>query len=527
MLRKKGNININTVRKLIDQKSKSKRVFPKSRSKWYDCITEELDNATPRKLEMLKDSQVIVTPKSKKTMEGAFTLVKSITEEQEGIKRQRNNEMLNKRFLLAKIVNRAGNPQVKRAIFKKSKIVSKKKIVSSTFTRKTRSDKISEEEEKRVIDFYRRPDNVTMLPLLKHVNKHGEAKGFLTKITKILHGEYSKEYGSSICLRKFQQFRPNNIKPSSKTLLVQCCCETCINIEEKVKAIKEFIQGDNIDGAFLRKATMCQPEPTKDCIYRKCTTCGVECIDQLLCPDDLNKSVTWKKWESIEIDIKEDVTCAEDVLEDEVYEVDESDEDNNPKKESDKDRKKEKKAKRKPKKVKTVLSQKTGTLSYVIKELKRELHLFPMHVYTANHQQKQYSAMKKSLKKGQVLAILDFAENYRSFFQNEIQSAHWNYSLITLHSSVAYFLCTCGQIMTEVIGVISNDLKHDFQAVQAFEEKLFTHLETHPILGTISKVFEFTDGARSQYKSYKTLTALSLKSITYQRNFFGSRHGKR
>ena len=50
--------------------------------------------------------------------------------------------------------------------------------------------------------------------------------------------------------------------------------------------------------------------------------------------------------------------------------------------------------------------------------------------------------------------IQDFAENYRTFYQDEIQSAHWQYEQATVHPVICYYQCQekgCWETVTESI----------------------------------------------------------------------------
>ncbi|VDI80010.1 Hypothetical predicted protein [Mytilus galloprovincialis] len=69
-----------------------------------------------------------------------------------------------------------------------------------------------------------------------------------------------------------------------------------------------------------------------------------------------------------------------------------------------------------------------------------------------------------------VLIGADFAENYRTFYQDEIQAAHWQYQQITVHPIVAYLKCPEEQcrdtsLVTESIVCITDDLTHIASAV--------------------------------------------------------------
>jgi len=68
---------------------------------------------------------------------------------------------------------------------------------------------------------------------------------------------------------------------------------------------------------------------------------------------------------------------------------------------------------------------------------------------------------------------MDFSENYKCSFQNEVQSAYFDQNLVTIHPSMNYNKkIEDKEIIVEhsIIGV-SNDLKHDAYLVRVFESK--------------------------------------------------------
>jgi exonuclease V gamma subunit len=67
---------------------------------------------------------------------------------------------------------------------------------------------------------------------------------------------------------------------------------------------------------------------------------------------------------------------------------------------------------------------KSGKLAELMTELKQEMQNFTKHTYEAMWQHRCYVLAKETLEPGNVLEVLDFAENYWTFFQEEIQSLH-------------------------------------------------------------------------------------------------------
>ena len=72
--------------------------------------------------------------------------------------------------------------------------------------------------------------------------------------------------------------------------------------------------------------------------------------------------------------------------------------------------------------------------------------------------------------------------------------------------------------------IISDDLKHDGYAVNAFIEKGLCHLREKKI--PIKHIVMFSDNCAMQYKSCKVFDMLSKMKIPVIRNFLCAKHGK-
>ena len=179
--------------------------------------------------------------------------------------------------------------------------------------------------------------------------------------------------------------------------------------------------------------------------------------------------------------------------------------------------------------VKKVLLEENLMVGDVMDKLVAELDQYKMHHFNAKWQSRQFNLMKKSVTKGTCLMVLDFAENYRCEHQNEVQSAHWSYTQCTVHPIVCYYTCNCCEhTVTHSIIAISDDLKHDCFAAEAFLERTYSLLKENGIV--VNHCVQWTDGCGAQYKSknpfYLLQESAQKNSFTIERNFFGSRHGK-
>ncbi|WAR10111.1 VRTN-like protein, partial [Mya arenaria] len=78
-------------------------------------------------------------------------------------------------------------------------------------------------------------------------------------------------------------------------------------------------------------------------------------------------------------------------------------------------------------------------------------------------------------------------------------------------------------IVRDAMIFVSDDLKHDYFAVQHYFQKAESYLREHI---PVKKLFVFSDGCASQYKSKGSMASLSLLETDIDWNYFGSDHGK-
>ena len=180
----------------------------------------------------------------------------------------------------------------------------------------------------------------------------------------------------------------------------------------------------------------------RDCIYRDCSQYGVIYFQEALCRNNTNvawsKSVVWHQWEKVESANYPKVK----------------------KKSFDKIRY-------------------TGPLSTLLTKYIESLHKISVHMFDFRWQAFQFNECKKLLQNGDCLFIIDFTQNYSHHGQDEILGAYWLRKQSTLHPFVIYFLCPeeCGHLVKEEVMILSDDLKHDAQAVEKFTDKVLEHLK--------------------------------------------------
>ncbi len=170
-----------------------------------------------------------------------------------------------------------------------------------------------------------------------------------------------------------------------------------------------------------------------------------------------------------------------------------------------------------------ILASVDGTLLQLINLCISELTSISLHLFYAEWQYRQFLWLKKNLTLEVLLQVLDFGKNHLCNFQEEPQAKYWSHEQLTIHPVINYYRNEDGDIVTEEITFLCDDLKHDSAAVKKFEECLDEHFKSRNL--TFKHCVQFTDQCPSQYKSKSAFKDISfIKNKT--RVFYGSRHGK-
>jgi hypothetical protein len=151
------------------------------------------------------------------------------------------------------------------------------------------------------------------------------------------------------------------------------------------------------------------------------------------------------------------------------------------------------------------------------------------HDFIAKTQAASYREIKESLKSGEFLIVLDFAENYTMVMQDEIQSYHWNNEMATIHPFVIYYFDeNKTEIAHKSFVIISECNIHDTIAVYTFQKHLINFMKK--TWTPISKIMYFSDGCAGQYKNHKNFINLCYHKndfgIEAEWHFFATSHGK-
>lgn len=151
---------------------------------------------------------------------------------------------------------------------------------------------------------------------------------------------------------------------------------------------------------------------------------------------------------------------------------------------------------------------------------------FKAHVTRMKNQYAQIRALKQSLPPNHAVIHMDFAENYNCKSVEEVQSAYWSQSFVTLHPAVIYTGVNGAHHNSYVY--ISDDLNHNSTAVITFVKDLVGKVkEINP---DTECIHYWTDSPTSQYRN-KTIFYLianhhQLFQVRAQWNYFEAGHGK-
>ena len=131
--------------------------------------------------------------------------------------------------------------------------------------------------------------------------------------------------------------------------------------------------------------------------------------------------------------------------------------------------------------------------------------------------------LKEQVETNDSTAVLqtDVAENCSTFWQDEVQSAHWHKNQITVFIAALWQSVSCASAM-----VVSDDRSHSRDCVIVFLE----HLIKQILNENIAALHIWSDGPSSQFKNRYIAATLSYLqnecSIKITWHFFASSHGK-
>lgn len=127
-----------------------------------------------------------------------------------------------------------------------------------------------------------------------------------------------------------------------------------------------------------------------------------------------------------------------------------------------------------------------------VEELCEKLKILKPHSFIAKHQSEYMKTKKENLSKGEVLALLDFSENYAYVIQDASHAFHFNNNQCTVFPVICYYKENA-QIKHKSYIFLSDYLKHDTAAIYTMQRLLIPEIKNHL---NVRKIMYFSDGAK-------------------------------
>lgn len=175
-------------------------------------------------------------------------------------------------------------------------------------------------------------------------------------------------------------------------------------------------------------------------------------------------------------------------------------------------------------KIVEIKKAKTDFIEHFIKQF----DLFKAHVDRMKTQYKEIRRLKEKLPMHHHVIHMDFAENYACRGLDEVQSAYWSQTQVTLHPTVIYSSNGEEPAQHSSYVYVSDDLNHNANTVITFVKDLIEKVKE--IDPDVKAIHYWTDGPTSQYRN-KTVFYLIANhkesfGIDAYWNFFEAGHGK-
>lgn len=323
-----------------------------------------------------------------------------------------------------------------------------------------------------VINFYNRDDVSTALPGKRDAKKVKTGKPRIQKrvlndYLNNLHQKFVAEHINMSCsFASFARMRPKNFVLANFANRRTCLCTQHQNYALKLKMLRKFT-----------------PVPTNPEAFVKNSDEKISSIIHNIKENDF----TYDVWKKVEVTYKGKAS----------------------------------------KKMKLI----TQTISHAQFEalLHKDTLTFRSHISRIAAQFKEQKYLKENLPPNHVYIHMDFAEDYRCRSQNEIQSAYWSPTQVTIHPVVMYYKQPGSQESTHKSFVfISNESRHDATFIYTLIGKLVPLLKQ--VVPNLQMVHYWTDSPTSQYRNKTIFKILSCHEeyfgVMASWNYMEAGHGK-
>lgn len=170
----------------------------------------------------------------------------------------------------------------------------------------------------------------------------------------------------------------------------------------------------------------------------------------------------------------------------------------------------------------------TLTMSDFLEKLTLQGQEFSEHVQRVRKQHKECLNIKQNLPLNEVVLNMDFAENYACKSVEEIQSAYWNMSAVTLHPIVVYYKSGGEELKHKSIVMVSDEMAHNSNTVLTFIDRVIPEIKK--LVPALQKVHYFTDSPTSQYRNKTIFRVVSNHDDIYGCSavwsYYEAGHGK-
>ncbi|VDI54169.1 Hypothetical predicted protein [Mytilus galloprovincialis] len=165
---------------------------------------------------------------------------------------------------------------------------------------------------------------------------------------------------------------------------------------------------------------------------------------------------------------------------------------------------------------------------WIYSSFRKQMNEFKDHVTRIQTQYAQMKELKINLPKNHCIVHMDFAENYQCKSVEEIQSAYWNQTSVTIHPVVVYYKVDEDELLHKSIVVISDEMGHNSATVLSIIDLIIP--ENKQLLPTVECIHYWTDSPTSQYRNKAIFNAIANHSLDYgiraKWNYWEAGHGK-
>ena len=130
----------------------------------------------------------------------------------------------------------------------------------------------------------------------------------------------------------------------------------------------------------------------------------------------------------------------------------------------------------------------------------KEFNQIQQHVQRVKNQYWECMRLKTALPSIHIFIQMDFAEDYKCFTQDEVQSTYWNSTHVTNHPTVIYFKQN-NYLGHKSVAYISGEKSHSAPTIYAILQKLEPTIKE--LVPSPKVIYYWTDSSKSQYRNKK------------------------